>query len=247
MSPVRESLLAWVWENSKARSIASRSDARRATTSTFASIASEGGVPSSVVTWKTPMELPLMLIGTHNAEQPRPRRFGQASSAVLEGNTMVRALDAAGQSSGDITPHPASSACAVLTSTCRKWAVLESARSSSDRMPGAAWRGLRHEVEDGRLGLRHLECGLQGRLELDPMRQIGLHGLVPGLLTLDPQCVPAEDRDHGDRAGEPDGDGPQEVDPGTVGCYLRLVGRRVQTVVDGRLQGAEVRVEVCRG
>ena len=60
-----------------------------------------------------------MLTGTHSAEHPRPRRFGQASSAVLEGNTMVWPLDAAGQSSGDITPQPVSSS-GVLTSTWRK-------------------------------------------------------------------------------------------------------------------------------
>ena len=139
MRPVRESLLAWVCETSKARSIANRSDVLRATTSTFFSTASGGGDPSSVVTWKTPVELPPMLMGTHRAEHPRPRRCGQASSAVLSGNTMVRALDAAGHSSGDMTRQPASSAWAVLTSTCRKWALLESARSNSDRMPGAAW------------------------------------------------------------------------------------------------------------
>ena len=48
-----------------------------------------------------------MLMGTQSAEQCRPRRWGQASSAVLSGNTMVRDLDAAGQSSGDMTPQPA--------------------------------------------------------------------------------------------------------------------------------------------
>ena len=109
MRPVRESLLAWVWETSKARNIAKRSDALRATTSTFFSTASGGGERSSVVTWKTPTELPPMLMGTHSAEQWRPRRWGQASRAVLSGNTMFRDLDAAGQSSGDMTPQPTSS------------------------------------------------------------------------------------------------------------------------------------------
>ena len=139
MSPVRESLLAWVRETSKARNIANRSEALRATASTFFSTSPDGGERSSVVTWKTPKELPPMLMGTQSAEQFRPRRLGQASSAVLSGNTMDRALDAAGQSSGDMTPQPTSSDCAELTRTCRKWALLESASRSSDRMPGAAW------------------------------------------------------------------------------------------------------------
>src|ERR1700722_20538999 len=104
MSPVRESLLAWVWETSKARNIAKRSDALRATTSTSFCTVSEGGDPSSAVTWKTPTELPPMLIGTHSAEQWRPRRLGQASRAVLSANTMFRDRDAAGQAAGDMPP-----------------------------------------------------------------------------------------------------------------------------------------------
>src|SRR5580658_9753786 len=108
--------------------MANRSDALRATASTFFSTTSDGGEPSSAVTWKTPTELPPILMGTHKAEQWRPRRLGQASSNVLSGNTMLRALDAAGQSSGDMTPQPTSSPCEELTNTCRKWALLESAR-----------------------------------------------------------------------------------------------------------------------
>ncbi len=38
---------------------------------------------------------------------------------------------------------------------------------------------LRHQVEDGCLGLRHLQRGLQARLELDPPGQVGLHGVLP--------------------------------------------------------------------
>jgi len=105
MSPVSESLFASLCETSKARSIASRSDALLPTTSTSRRTSSVGGDPSDAVTWKTPTELPPMLTGMQTAEQLRPRRFGHASMALLVGNTIVWPWAAAGQSSGDTTPH----------------------------------------------------------------------------------------------------------------------------------------------
>ena len=186
-----------------------------------------------------------MLMGTHRAEHPRPRRLGQASSAVLSGNTMVRALDAAGQSSGDMTPQPASSAWAVLTSTCRKWALLESARSSSDRMPGAAWlRASATRSKTDGFGLGHFQCGLQAGLEGDPLAMSDCTASQPGLLHARPEVRVDEDRDHGAGDGQADGNGPQEVDPGTVGRGLRLIGRRVERDGDGGLQRGKRRVEV---
>ncbi len=104
-----------------------------------------------------------------------------------------------------------------------------------------------HQIEDGRLRLGHLQCGLQNRLELDPVGEVGLNGLTSGLLTLHPQRVSGDDRRHDDREGPPDGKGPQKVDPGTVRCRSCLVGRRIQTAVDGRLQGGEGRIEARFG
>ena len=181
MRPVRESLLAWVWETSKARSIARRSDCPSCDHLDVLLHASEGGEPSSVVTWKTPIALPLMLTGTHSAEHCSAAKVRTGIERRAGREHHVRVLDAAGQSCGDMTPHPTSSACAELTSTCRKWALLESARSSSDRISGAA--SLRASAtrskRDGSAS-RHLQRALQTGLERDPPGKIRIarpHGL----------------------------------------------------------------------
>ena len=147
--------------------MARRSEARLPTTSMSRRISSEGGDPSADVTWNTPIELPAMLTGIQAAEQPRPRRFGQASSAVLVGNTMVCPWDAAGQSSGDTTPHPLPSRGARVDQNLAK---VRPARVGQEQFGVDVGRGIdqgfTHQVEDRCLRLGHLERPLQSGLEL---------------------------------------------------------------------------------
>jgi hypothetical protein len=106
-----------------------------------------------------------MLTGTQSAEQSRPHRFGHASISVLDGKTKVWPREAAGQSWGDTTPQPAQSESGRVDSTWRKWARLESARSNSERISGAAWlsaRGGHHVLLRGPL-LRLYLPGLRQR------------------------------------------------------------------------------------
>ena len=173
-----------------------------------------------------------------------PEGRGQASRAVLSGNTMFRAPDAAGQSSGDMTPQPASSACAELTSTWRKCALLESARRSSERMSGAAW-----------LSASATMSKTESPPSTSPVRSAGwprrrfsgrrrIERPRARLLALHLEGVPGDECDHGARDGHADGDGPQELVPGTVGGRVRLVRRCGQTRGDGGLQGGQRRIEV---
>ena len=226
MRPVRESLLASVWETSKARSIAKRSDALRATTSTSFSTASEGGEPSSVVTWKTPMELPPMLMGTQSAEQPRPRRLGQASSAVLSGEHHGPRPRCGRAVVGGHDPAPD---VVGLRGADQHLPKVGLARIGQEQLGPHARGGLAqrlgHHIEDGRL-----------RSSTSPVRSAGSprkrssgrcriarpHG--SRLLAFHLQRVPGEDRDHGAGDGDADGDGPQEVDPGPV-CGRAAPGR----------------------
>ena len=168
--------------------------------------------------------------------------------AVLSGNTMFRELDAAGQSSGEMTPHPTVSVCPELTSTWRKWALLESASRSSERgVRGSLAQCLGHDVEGGGLRPRHLQGVLQAGPEGDSPCDVGLNGITSGLLTLDPEGVPCDESDCGSCDGETDDDGPQEFVPGTTGRRMRLVGRYDEMSADGVLQGGERCVERLLG
>ena len=111
-----------------------------------------------------------MLIGTHRAEQRRPRRLGQASRAVLSANTMFRDRDAAGQSSGDMTPQPVVSACAEPDEHLTKvgFARIGQEQLGSHGRSSLA-QGLGHDVEDGRFRPGHLQRRLQAGLERDSL------------------------------------------------------------------------------
>jgi len=107
--PVSGSVAAWICVRAMARSSETRDPATLAIVSSAAIWSRSGGAASAAVQCTTPIGLPMIVTGTHTAEQPLPlwrRRCGQESRSSLLLNTRVWARRAAGQAAGDCTSHP---------------------------------------------------------------------------------------------------------------------------------------------
>ena len=78
-----------------------------------------------LVAWMTPTVRPMIDTGTHSADiapSARPRSFGQASRSSLVAKRCIWARRAAGQRSGESTPHAGGSPVGDTVAMRSRWA-----------------------------------------------------------------------------------------------------------------------------